>query len=516
VNLKKIKLSEIKEADYNPRIIEKEELEGLKASLRVFGQRENLIVNKDMTLISGHQRLKAMKDLGIEEAYCDIVDLNKKQEKKLNVIMNSQAISGKYEGVKLNDILIELKDEEDYLDLRLDELEIHIEEIEPDVEEDEAPAIPTQAITILGDLYELNGHRVHCADSTDVKAVEKLMDGEKADLGLNDPPYGVSYKSASGEKVLNDNLNFSNILEFNKDWVPLQFTVLKDNASFYCWGGDVPLMEIFSDILRPMIEAQKVSFRNLITWDKGCGQGQNDVSMRSYPFADEKCLFVMCGVQGFNNNSDNYYEGWESIRLALKKMADDVGLKAKDVKRICGVDMYSHWFTKSQWAFITEEHYTKLQKEYGSFQKEYGSFQKEYEELKKEYEELKKEFYATRAYFDNVHDNMNNVWHFERTNNSERLSAGGHATPKPLVLCARAIKSSCPKGGIVLDAFLGSGSTLMACEQTNRICYGQELDEKYCDIIIKRWINYMLKEDKEITLKRNGEIIDYNIFLNND
>jgi DNA modification methylase len=82
---------------------------------------------------------------------------------------------------------------------------------------------------------------------------------------------------------------------------------------------------------------------------------------------------------------------------------------------------------------------------------------------------------------------MNNVWKFDRTNNDERELTGGHATPKPIALCARAIKSSSREGEIVLDVFGGSGSTLIACEQLNRICYMMELDPKYCDVIIKRW-----------------------------
>ena len=82
---------------------------------------------------------------------------------------------------------------------------------------------------------------------------------------------------------------------------------------------------------------------------------------------------------------------------------------------------------------------------------------------------------------------MNNVWHFDRTSASERELTGGHATPKPIALCSRAIKTSSRENEIVLDVFGGSGSTLIACEQTNRICYMCELSEKYCDVIIKRW-----------------------------
>ena len=61
---------------------------------------------------------------------------------------------------------------------------------------------------------------------------------------------------------------------------------------------------------------------------------------------------------------------------------------------------------------------------------------------------------------------------------------------KPVKLCGRAILNSSKEGDIVLDLFGGSGSTLIACEQTNRKCYMMELDEKYVDVIIKRWEEY--------------------------
>ena len=65
--------------------------------------------------------------------------------------------------------------------------------------------------------------------------------------------------------------------DFNKRWIPLTFEALKDNGSWYCWGMDEPLMDIYSNILRPMKKQhgqEKLTFRNLITWDKAVGQGQ--------------------------------------------------------------------------------------------------------------------------------------------------------------------------------------------------------------------------------------------------
>ena len=140
-----------------------------------------------------------------------------------------------------------------------------------------------------------------------------------------------------------------------------------------------------------------------------------------------------------------------------------------------------HWTGKSQWNLPTEDVYIKFQ----NWAKEHNieAFTKEYEELRAEYEEL-------RAYFNNTHDNMNNVWHFNKTSGEERESAGGHATPKPIALCTRAIKSSSRENENILDVFGGSGSTLIACEQNNRNCYGMELEPKWVDVIIQRWENF--------------------------
>jgi DNA modification methylase len=328
------------------------------------------------------------------------------------------------------------------------------------------------------------------------------MDGVKADMVFTDPPYGMKKES---EGVLNDNLNFDDLLEFNRKWIPLTFGALKDNGSWYCWGIDDPLMDIYSNILKPMIKEKKITFRNLITWRKGAfgsggGTGVGQEIQRSYFPEDEKCLFVMCGVQGFNNNQDNYFEGWEPVRQYLAGEAEKVGLTPEKLKEICGVGMWSHWFSKSQFTFITEEHYKELQDYYNNdaFKKEYDAIKKEYDAIKKEYDAIKKEYYATRAYFDNTHDMMTNVWDFGRVRGDERTECGGHATPKPIALCSRAIKSSSRDGEIVLDVFGGSGSTLIACEQLNRKCYMVELDPHYVDVIIQRFETLTGKKAEKI------------------
>lgn len=124
------------------------------------------------------------------------------------------------------------------------------------------------------------------------------------------------------------------------------------------------------------------------------------------------------------------------------------------------------------------EQYKELQEFYKG-----QAFTKDYDRVKKDYDRIKKEWYATRAYFDAQPQNVD-VWVYDVAPQEERT---GHATPKPLALCARGIKTSSREGEIVLDVFGGSGSTMIACEQLNRRCYMMELDPHYADVIIERW-----------------------------
>ena len=182
----------------------------------------------------------------------------------------------------------------------------------------------------------------------------------------------------------------------------------------------------------------------------------------------------MLGEQ-FYKNADNYWEGWDSVVNYLKEEKKKSGLSIKDFKRIAGhsENSGSHWFDKSQWRMPTEEIYKSWQ----NYCKNNA--------FKKEYSDLKKEFYSTRSYFDNTHDTMTDVWQFNRVKGEERH---GHATPKPVVMIERIVKSSSQEK--VIEPFLGSGSTLIACEKTNRKCYGMEIDTHYCDVIVKRWEEY--------------------------
>ena len=473
----------------NPRIIKDEKYAKLKKSIEedpeMLELRELLVYpfNKKYIVIGGNMRLKVLRELGVEECPCKVIPAETSVEKLRAYTIKDNNSFGEYDF----DMLANDWEIDELLDWGCDLPDVAIEEEEPTAEEDdysEEDAQNAESIVKRGEVWQLGEHRLMCGDSTCGGDVALLMNGDKADMVFTDPPYGMKKEN---EGVLNDNLNFDDLLDFNKKWIPLSFMFTKGNGSWYCWGIDEPLMDIYSEILKPMQKSNKITFRNLITWDKG-DAGAGGVSfmgkdgIRSYPIADEKCLFVMCGVQGFNNNQDNYFEGWENIRSYLEGEAKKVGLNNEKLKEICGVGMYSHWFTKSQWGLITEEHYLELQRYYKN-----DAFKREYDAFKREYDELKREYYETRAFFDNTHDTMTNVWEFGRVKGKERELCGGHATPKPIELCCRAIKSSSRINEQVLDLFGGSGSTLIACEQLKRKCFMMELDPHYCDVIIDRW-----------------------------
>ena len=464
--------------------------------------------------LDGHCRTRALREMAaageqIPPLPVDYIHAETEAEaKELLLKLNSQYGHMTADSVAafLGDIKI------DFDELALPDGVLDLGKLEPEEtkDDDEAPAVDEdgEPDSQPGEMYELGNSILLCGDSTNPEDVARILGGLKADLVFTDPPYGMK-KEKDG--VANDNLNNDDLLEFNKKWLALAFEHLKENGSLYCWGMDEPLMDIYNYILKPKARAGEITFRNLITWDKGNGQGQNSEGFRMYAIADEKCLFIMNGVQGFNTNADNYFEGWEPIRDYLLKSRKAMGWDVPTMKRIVGHScLYrDHWTGKSQFNLPTRKVYDKLKaeaekqrKERGiendAFKREYDDIKREYDDIKREYDDIKRTWYDTRAYFNNTWDNMNNVWHFKKTSGAERESTGGHATPKPVALCERAIKSSSRERETVLDFFGGSGSTLIAAEKNNRKALLIELEPKWCDVIRKRWTKWAKENGREV------------------
>jgi len=350
-----------------------------------------------------------------------------------------------------------------------------------------------------GDVFELRAensslvHRVMCGDSTKPEDVAVLVGSEEITLLHADPPYGLG-KEADG--VANDNLHAGKLDAFQVAWWNACVYHLRPNASGYIWGTAADLWRLWYRHLDPSLAdakavARPISIRNEIVWDKGASQpGIASDEMRCFPPNTERALFLMLGEQDLNIDADQYWDGWEPLRSALRDEVEKAGWTDKEIAKLAGVTgrMASHWFGKSQWTMIPEKRYLMLQeagREFDAFQYPYEAIRGVYEELAARFKtEVAGVFYASRAFFDNTHENMTEVWSYPRVVGEERFE---HATPKPVLMIARAIKSSCPAGAIVLEPFSGSGSTLIAAEETGRRCFTMELQPKYVATTIGRW-----------------------------
>jgi DNA modification methylase len=333
-----------------------------------------------------------------------------------------------------------------------------------------------------GQMWKLGAHRLICGDCTDADVVERVMGGEKAVLCHADPPYGMGKEN---DGIANDNLYRENLDAFQMQWWKACRPSIEDNGSAYIWGNAEDLWRLW--YVGGLKDSERLTFRNEIVWDKKHGQGMLSDQHRMYPTASERAIFFMLGEQGFNNNADNYWDGWEPIRAYLDGERARMGWSKPKVEEILGsVNKTQHIFSISHFNLITELDYKTLQAaaKGDAFKREHDELKREHDELKREHDELKREFYETRAYFDNTHDNMTDVWSFDRVTGDERH---GHATPKPVAMMARAIKSSSPDGAIVYAPFNGTGPELIACEQLGRKCRAVELSAAYCAVAIQRW-----------------------------
>ena len=311
--------------------------------------------------------------------------------------------------------------------------------------------------------------------------LEILPTLNNADMVFADPPYGMRKKG-----IVNDNLNYDALLGFNKQWILPSFDVLKEGGSWYCWGIEEPLMDIYSEILKPKIKNREITYRNFITWDKGNAQGQKSISHRRYPKSNESCLFVTKGNRTIKKMSSkvHFLDELKGIRNSLVEELKKAGINNNLTLKLTGSKyVFGHWIATASWRMITENHYNIL-KNYCE-KKRIRAFEKSYAEFRIEYENALSIWQQNRTYFDNTHKNMTTVWHMTNVTNMSREYCG-HPAQKPVALCSLAIKTSCPPKGIVVDPFMGSGSAGVACQQLGRCYIGIEINEKSFDTACKR------------------------------
>lgn len=396
--IEKKNVAELLPAEYNPRKDLKPgdaEYEKLKRSIEQFGYVEPVIWNKTTgKVVGGHQRLKVLKDCGITEVECVVVEMDEDKEKALNIALNK--ISGEWDKDKLALLITDLQGAD--FDVSLTGFEpaeidsLFKDTLQDKIKEDNfdvAAELEKPTFSKLGDRWTLGRHTLVCGDSTRAETYEFLMDNRKANLVITDPPYNVNYEGSAG-KIKNDNMDNEKFYNFLLDAFTNMEKVMADDSSIYVFHADTEGLNF-----RKAFSDSGFYLSGTCIWKK-----QSLVLGRSpYQWQHEPVLF-----------------GW-------KKKG------------------------KHQWYTGRKE---------------------------------------------------STIWEFDKPKKN-----GEHPTMKPIPLLAYPIMNSSMSNTLVLDPFGGSGSTLIACEQTDRICCTIELDEKFCDVIVKRYIEQVGSAD-DVTVLRDG------------
>lgn len=206
----------------------------IAASIKEFGWTNPILVDGESGVIAGHGRLLAARKLGQKEVpVIELAHMTESQKRAYVIADNQLAMNAGWDTTLLSLELADLKEQGFEMDVlgfdpkELDNL-LEPEQVDGLTDEDAVPETPVEPKTKLGDIYQLGNHRLMCGDSTSIDAVEKLMDGQKADMVFTDPPYGVEYqsnmrtKSQKFDVLANDDqfLDIAPVIEVcSKGWV---------------------------------------------------------------------------------------------------------------------------------------------------------------------------------------------------------------------------------------------------------------------------------------------------------
>lgn len=359
----------------NSRTHSDEQVTQVASSIKEFGFTNPLLIDEQGGIIAGHGRLMAANKLGLEQVpTITLVGLSEAQRKAYVIADNKLALNSGWDEELLSLEIEQLKELDfdiDLLGFDEDELADLLPEIEelPDGDEDAVPELQDDPVSKLGDIWQLGSHRLMCGDSTSIDAVEKLMDGQKADMVFTDPPYNIDYMGVAGNhgKIKNDKMSDSDFVDF------LTQSVHGCETMYVCCSWH------YAHLFREAMVKIGRSPKAMIVWDK--------VNPAQH--------------------LDKYFKQHEIIFY-------------------------------------------------------YGDF--------------------------GGHKTLRgDVWEMKRQRNTI------HPTMKPVELIEMAIIDQ-PDKKVVADYFGGSGSTLIACEKMHRHARLMELDEKYVDVIIKRWQDYTGKQ----------------------
>ena len=208
MQIKLAEISNIKPYENNPRKLSEQAIEKVAMSLKEYGFRQPIVVDKDMVIVAGHTRYRASKKLGLKQVPISVIDnLSEEQINAYRIADNRTAEESEWDNELLKMEIKELEAQDFKLDLlgfNEDQLnDLLFEEKQGLTDEDEVPEAPEEPITKLGDIWKLGNHRVMCGDSTKEDDVKKLINNNKIDLIYTDPPYGINEK---GDRLGRDGL----------------------------------------------------------------------------------------------------------------------------------------------------------------------------------------------------------------------------------------------------------------------------------------------------------------------
>ena len=436
----------------NPRVISDAAVDIVAKSLKEFGWQQPIVVDEDDVIVVGHCRLLAAKKLGMTTVPVTVaVGLSKAQCKAYRLMDNRSNDFSIWDNALLPDEMAELKAMGYDLDLTgfpQDELSAMLENGGGETDPDEVPLPPDTPVTVKGDIITLGSHRLMCGNSGSSADLDRLLDGAVIDLCNTDPPYNVKVEPRSNNAIAaglssftNDNLQQRKLL--NK-------TCRMEEAD----GHHGLLHHQSFDVAR---QGKKKATGKMRAKDRPL---ENDfVSDEAF----EKMLLAWFGnmarvlepgrslyIWGGYANVANYPPALKACNLYFSQtiiwVKEHPVLTRKDF-------MGNH-----EWCFYCWKH--------DAGHKWFGP------------------------------NNATDVWSVKKVNPQSMV----HLTEKPVELAVRAINYSSAPGENVLDLFGGSGSTLIACEQTGRKAFLMELDEAYCDVIVTRWEAFTGRKATRVSL----------------
>ena len=289
--IKWVAIDAITPYENNPRKIPKEAIEKVAASIREFGFRQPIVVDKDMVVVVGHTRLLAARSLGYDEVPVLVAsDLPPEKVKAYRLADNKTNEFTSWDDDRLMEELtaflsVDGFDMEDFgfdmsfLDKKADDVE------EDDFDPDSAYAEAKNNCHVTqGDIWTLGNHRLMCGDSTSADDVGRLMGGERADLCVTDPPYNVDYQGKTEDKlkIVNDKMESTKFYIFLCDAFSSMDYALKEGAPFYVWFASREHVNFES-----ALNNTGLSVRQELIWNKN----SIVIGRQDYQWKFEPCLY---------------------------------------------------------------------------------------------------------------------------------------------------------------------------------------------------------------------------------